>query len=150
MVEWSKAFGDVPIYLHQNDSCWVMRPDKCMRFWKGEQHSLFGGLSLVCTGHFEGFQVLQWPAGAEGRGVLLVGDQPFVVQDRRWVSFMYSYLNLIPLDPGAVRRIVDLLAPLQFDRLYGAFPEQLLTNGAKETVNRSATRYLRALGRSSR
>ena len=34
--------------------------------------------------------------GADGRGVLLVGDQPFVVQDRRWVSFMYSYPNLIP------------------------------------------------------
>jgi hypothetical protein len=61
MVEWSKGFGEVPIYLHQNDSRWVMRPDNCVRFWKGEQLSLFGGLSLVCTGgHFEGFQVLQW------------------------------------------------------------------------------------------
>jgi hypothetical protein len=150
MVEWSKAFGEVPIHLHQNDSSWVMRPDNCVRLWTGEQHPLFGGLSLVCTGgHFEGFQVLHWPAGAEGRGVLLTGDQPFVVQDRRWVSFMYSYPNLIPLDPDAIRRIVDRLAPLQFDRLYGAFPEQLLKNGAKETVKRSATRYLQALGRSS-
>jgi hypothetical protein len=80
----------------------------------------------------------------------LVGDQPFVVQDRHWVSFMYSYPNLIPLDPDAIRKIVDRLAPLHFDRLYGAFPEQLLTNGANETVKRSATRYLQALGRSSR
>ena len=150
MVEWSKAFGQVPIYLHRNDSCWVMRPDNRVRFWEGERHFLFGGLSLVCTGgHFEGFQVLHWRGGAEGRGVLLVGDQPFVVQDRRWVSFMYSYPNLIPLAPEAIRTIADRLAPLHFDRLYGASPEQLLANGAREAVERSATRYLRALGRSS-
>jgi hypothetical protein len=150
MVEWSKAFGGVPIYLHQNDSRWVMRPANCVHFWEGEEYSLFGGLSLVCTGgHFEGFQVLHWPAGAERRGVLLVGDQPFVVQDRRWVSFMYSYPNLIPLAPDAVCHIADRLAPLHFDRLYGAFPEQSLSNGAREAVERSATRYLRALGRSS-
>jgi len=74
MVEWSKAFGQVPIYLHRNDSCWVMRPDNRVRFWEGERHFLLGGLSLVCTGgHFEGFQVLHWRGGAEGRGVLLVG-----------------------------------------------------------------------------
>ena len=69
----SKAFGEVPIYLHQNDSRWVMRPDNCVHFWEGEQYSLFGGLSLVSTGgHFEGFQVLYWPAGAE---MLLAPDE---------------------------------------------------------------------------
>jgi hypothetical protein len=27
MVEWSRAFGGVPIYLHAGDRQWVMRPD---------------------------------------------------------------------------------------------------------------------------
>jgi len=150
MVEWSEAFGGIPIYLHCNDARWVMRPDKCVCFWKGEQQGLFGGLSLIRTGgHFDGFQVLHWPAGADGRGVLWVGDQPFVCQDRRWVSFMYSYPNLIPLAPGTIRDILDRLAPFTFDRLYGAFPDQLIATGGKEAVRRSAVRYLQALGMSS-
>lgn len=147
MVEWSRAFGGVPIYLHRNDSRWLMRPDNCVSFWKGEQQPLFGGLSLVCTGgHFDGFQVLHWPAGAEGQGVLLVGDQPFICQDRSWVSFMYSYPNLIPLAPPKILSILDRLAPLTFDRVYGAFPDQMIATGSREAIQRSAARYLRALG----
>jgi hypothetical protein len=124
-----------------------MRADSCVRFWEGERQTLFGGLSLICIGgHFDGFQVLHWPAGADGQGVLLVGDQPFICQDRRWVSFMYSYPNLIPLAPNSVLLIVDRLAPLTFDRLYGAFPDQRIGTGGKGAVKRSAARYLKALG----
>src|SRR3954471_364064 len=35
MVEWSWAFGGVPIYLHADDRRWVMRPDPAIEFWKG-------------------------------------------------------------------------------------------------------------------
>jgi hypothetical protein len=28
MVEWSRAFGGVPIHLHAADRQWVMRPDE--------------------------------------------------------------------------------------------------------------------------
>jgi hypothetical protein len=31
MVEWSHAFGKVPIYLHDADAKWVMRPDPARR-----------------------------------------------------------------------------------------------------------------------
>jgi glyoxylase-like metal-dependent hydrolase (beta-lactamase superfamily II) len=147
MIEWSQAFGNVPIYLHEDDAPWVMRPDPAVQFWRGERRELFGGLSLVRTGgHFDGFQVLHWPAGAEGRGALLCGDQPYVCQDRRWVSFMYSYPNLIPLGPAAIRRIVANLAPLRYDRLYGAFAGQLVASDAQAVVARSAERYLQAIG----
>jgi len=147
MVEWSRAFGDVPIHLHAADLRWVMRPDARVRTWSGERLPLFGGVALVRTGgHFEGFQVLHWPAGAEGRGVLLCGDQPFVCADRRWVGFMYSYPNLIPLPAPAVRRIAVILAPLPFDRLYGAFAGQLVDEDASAAVARSAERYLGAIG----
>src|SRR5262249_3813274 len=76
MVEWSRAFGDAPIHIHEAERPWVMRPDPCIRFWKGERKTVLGSLPLVCTGgHFEGYQVLLWRAGAEGRGVLMAGDQ---------------------------------------------------------------------------
>ena len=53
-------------------------------------------------GHFDGAAVLHWAAGSEGRGALLTGDTITVVQDREWVSFMWSYPNLIPLDPDTI------------------------------------------------
>src|SRR5690606_37938090 len=55
MVEWSRAFGDVPIYLHADDRQWAMRPDDAIVFWDGETKSLADGVTLVrCGGHFEG------------------------------------------------------------------------------------------------
>ncbi|MBN9520154.1 MBL fold metallo-hydrolase [bacterium] len=147
MVEWSRAFGRVPIHLHRLDAGWVMRPDDAVAFWDGDTKPLPGGLTLVRTGgHFDGFQVLHWPDGAAGKGVLLAGDQPFVCQDRRWVSFMWSYPNLIPLGPAAVRGVVASLKPFAFDRLYGAFPDQVVAADAKAVVERSAARYLSRIG----
>jgi len=147
MVEWSHAFGKVPVHIHKLDAAWVMRPDPVVTFWDGDAKPLFGGLTLVKTGgHFDGFQVLHWPAGAGGKGVLLAGDQPYVCQDRRWVSFMWSYPNMIPLGPAAIRQVVAALRPYAFDRLYGAFPGQVVAVDAKAAVGRSADRYLRMIG----
>ncbi len=148
MVEWSRAFGDAPIWIHERDRQWVMRPERCVRFWKGEHLELFGGLKLVWTGgHFDGFQVLHWPAGADGRGALLAGDQPQVAMDRRWVSFLWSYPNMVPLGGAAVRSVAARLEPLAFDRLYGAFAGRTVAAGAKEVIARSAERYLRMIAR---
>ena len=147
MIEWSHAFGGVPVHLHEADRRWVMRPDPVIDFWRGESKGLFGGLRLVNVGgHFAGSQALYWPGGAGGRGVLLSGDLPQVCRDRRWVSFMYSYPNLIPVAAPAVRRIVDVLEPLSYDRLYGAFAGLTVPEDAKAAVRRSAERYLRAIG----
>jgi hypothetical protein len=63
--------------------------------------------------------------------------------DRRWVTFLYSYPNMIPLGARAVREIVARQEPLRFDRLYGAFPGKTIVSGAKEVIRRSAERYLR-------
>ena len=146
MVEWSRAFGNVPIYLHADDSHWVVRHDDCLRFWDGEQLRLFDGIALVrCGGHFEGGTVLHWPAGADGRGVLLSGDILQVVPDRRWVSFMYSYPNYIPLGRSAVQRILGALEPFDAERVYGAFHPMDLVNDGKAAIRRSADRYLRAI-----
>ena len=147
MIEWSHAFGNVPVHLNKADSQWVMRPDKSIEFWEGTTKKLFGGLTLINTGgHFEGFQVAHWPAGASSRGALLSGDQPQVCQDRRWVSFMYSYPNMIPLPSPAIRRISEALKPFAFDRLYGAFPGLTVGSDAKNALDRSVQRYVRAIG----
>jgi hypothetical protein len=146
MVEWSHAFGKVPIHLHKRDAKWVMRPDAVIQFRDTDTKQLFGGLTLARTGgHFDGYQVLHWLSGADGKGVLLAGDQPYVAQDRRWVSFMWSYPNFIPLGPAAIRQVVASLKPFEFDRLYGAFPEQVVKTDAKAAVSRSADRNLKMI-----
>ncbi len=145
MIEWSHAF-DAPVYLHAADREWVMRPDPSIQFWEGENRSLPGGLTLIrCGGHFPGGTVLHWPAGAEGRGALLTGDIINVVQDRRYVSFMYSFPNLIPLPPSAVRRIVSAVEPFNFDRIYSAWWGRVVAMDAKQSVRRSADRYIAAI-----
>jgi hypothetical protein len=147
MVEWSRAFHGIPIYLHAADRRWVMRPDPAIDFWEGETRGLHDGLTLVrCGGHFEGGTVLHWPAGAEGQGVLLSGDILQVCQDRRHVSFMYSYPNYIPLTAGAVRRAVAAVEPFAFDRIYGFMFDLVIGSDARAAVSRSRDRYLRAIG----
>ena len=145
MVEWAHAF-DARIYLHRADERWVMRRDPSITFWDGDTHRLAEGLELVrLGGHFEGGTVLHWAQGAGGRGALLSGDIVQVVQDRRWVSFMRSYPNLVPLAGDDVRRVVARLEAYPFARLYGAWYDKVVANGAQAAVTRSAHRYLRAL-----
>ena len=88
------------------------------------------GVTLVRTGgHFPGSAVLHWAGGAEGRGALLVGDSITVVPDRRYVSFMYSYPNLIPASAESVRAILASVEPYAFDRIYGGWWDRDVTDG---------------------
>jgi hypothetical protein len=145
MVEWATAF-DVPIYLHAADREWVMRPDPAIVFWEGERLDLFEGATLLrLGGHFAGGTVMHWAPGAAGRGALLSGDIVQVVADRRWVSFMRSYPNLIPLPAATVEAMVAKLEPWEFDRLYGAWFDRVVDTDAKAAVYRSADRYRRAI-----
>lgn len=146
IVEWSRAFGGAPIYLHAADREWVMRDDPSLQFWEGATHQLWDEITLVnCGGHFEGGTVLHWPGGADGRGALLTGDIIQVVQDRRYVSFMRSYPNLIPLSAAAVSQIVERIEPFAFEHIYGAWWERNVLSDAKGAVSCSAERYLRAI-----
>ncbi len=141
MVEWAHAFG-CPVHLHEAERRWVMRPDPAVRFWSGETHELGGGLTLVrCGGHYEGGQVLHW---AERRA-LLSGDIVQVIPDRRHVSFMYSYPNLIPLPPSKVQGIAAALEPFPFDTIHGAWFGRVVTRDGSAVVRRSVDRYVRAV-----
>jgi hypothetical protein len=141
MVEWAHAFG-CPVYLHEAERKWVMRPDPSIRFWEGETESLGGGVTLVrCGGHFEGAQVLHWA----DRRLLLAGDVVMVVPDRRYVSFMYSYPNLIPLPPSKVQALAQALAPFEFDTIHSAWWDRVVERDGSQVVRRSADRYVRAV-----
>src|SRR5262249_49241143 len=147
-VEWSRAFGGVPVSLHAADRRWVMRADPAVVPWEGETKALAEGLTLIrCGGHFDGGTVLHWAGGAGGRGALLTGDILQVAADRKHVSFMYSYPNYVPLPAPAVERIVQAVEPFAYDRVYGAFWDMVIAMDGKAAVKRSAERYLRAIGR---
>jgi glyoxylase-like metal-dependent hydrolase (beta-lactamase superfamily II) len=142
MVAWSHAF-DAPIYLHADNQPWVMRPDAAIRFWDGESRELLPGVTILrCGGHFPGSSVLHWADGAAGKGALFTADTIYVVRDQRYVTFMYSYPNLIPLNAAAVRRILAAVEPYAFDRIYGGWSGSIVAAEAKEAVRRSAERYI--------
>lgn len=146
MVEWSRALGDPPIYTHAADRHWILRPDPAVQPWRNTPPPLPGGLTLVHTGgHFAGSQSLLWPAGADGNGALLAGDEPNICSDSRFVTFMRSFPNYIPLAAAEAERVVAALRPLSFDRIHGWNPERILRRDAERSIERSLDRHLRAL-----
>ena len=146
MIEWSRALGDVPVYLHAADGDWVRRPHPAVVFWQGDMHQLLPGLTLIrLGGHFPGATVLHWAGGAQGKGALLSGDVLQVGQDRKTVSVMYSFPNYIPVNAATLRRIVDLLEPFDFEQIYGAFFGRNIKVSAKQALRSSAQRYIAAI-----
>ena len=145
MGEWARAF-DAPIHLHAADKDWIMRPHPAIRLWQGETLKLWDGVTLIrCGGHFEGGTVLHWAGGAGGRGVVCAGDILTVAQDRKWLSFMRSYPNFIPLDKGAVAHIGKAMEPLAFDVIYGHYFDRVIAKDAKAVLARSIERYVAAI-----
>lgn len=145
MIEWSHAFN-APIYLHSSNREWVMRPDPSIIYWERETYALGDGLTLIrCGGHFTGSTALHWTSGADGRGALFTGDTINVVPDRRFVSFMRSYPNLIPLPASAINGILQAVDPFQYDRIYGGWLDSVVKRDAKAGVKYSAERYIRSI-----
>lgn len=141
-VEWAETF-DVPIYIHEDDASFVTRPSERIVFWSGEHLELTEDLMLHRVGgHFKGAVICERKDASAG--LLLTGDIIRIVADRAWVSFMYSYPNVIPLPAKTVARMAETLRPLQFEKLYDAFHRKIET-GASEAVARSAERYIAAL-----
>ncbi|MEQ2527963.1 hypothetical protein EKG37_18885 [Robertmurraya yapensis] len=143
-VEWAEIFN-APIYIHEDDKEWVTRRSDKIIFWSGESLELDKGKVIHrLGGHFKGGSVLEWKDGNEQKGILLSGDIIQVVADREWVSFMYSYPNLIPLPVSKVQEIAKRVNELKFDRLYNAF-HRIVKEDAKNAVQKSAARYIAAL-----
>ena len=147
MVDWSRAFGGVPVHLHAADQRWIMRPDPAIRLWSGETMDLAAGITLVRGGgHFPGGTMLHWAAGAGGRGVLLSSDIATVTTDRRFLSFMRSYPNLIPLSGRQVTAIAASVEPFAFETIYGHYFDRVIAAGGKPILQASVERYIAAIG----
>ena len=146
MLDWAEAF-DCPVHLHAADREWVMRLGPALRFWDGDTSELAPGLTLIrAGGHFAGGTMLHWAGGADGKGALLSGDIFQVVPDRRHVSFMWSYPNLLPLSAATVRSMARIVDPFAYDAVYGAFWGREIREGGRQAVAESVERYLRCLG----
>jgi len=141
MVEWAKAF-DAPIYIPSADREWVVRDEGTVRWYEGSAEPVPGLTLIQVGGHFEGSAVLHWAEGPDGSGALLTGDSISVVSDRRWVTFMRSYPNYIPVPPAAVQGIVDALEPYEFAHIFGGWTGNDVRGGAKDALRRSAERYI--------
>ena len=90
-------------------------------------------------GHFPGSAVVHWTA-PDGDGVLFTGDTIGSVADPRWVTFMRSFPNWIPLSGAVVRRIAEHVCRYDFDRIYSNFGG-CVPRDARDAVQRSAERY---------
>ncbi len=143
-VEYADAFG-ARILLPRADQQWIQRPSPRIELFGDEAEPVPGLTVARIGGHFDGAAVLHWPAGAGGRGALLTGDTITVVPDREWVSFMWSYPNLIPLDEATVADIARRAARFTFDRIYGGWWGRIVLGDGAGAVRRSAERYVARL-----
>ncbi len=117
---------------------------RAIELWSGDVKELWAGLTLLrLGGHYPGGTVLH----DRERRTLLSGDILQVIPDRRYVSFMWSYPNLIPLPGAEVLRIAAALEPYPFDRILGAWWDRLVPRDGNEVVRRSAERYAAALAK---
>ncbi|MET0323631.1 MAG: MBL fold metallo-hydrolase [Ilumatobacteraceae bacterium] len=148
MVEWSDAFGGVPVYTHGADAAWIQRRSRNVITWHGDRDVLSSTVQLVhLPGHFPGSSALHWSAGPAGKQILLVGDSLHVAGDRRHVTVMHSVPNFIPVDASVIHDVRARLDGLHFDDVYGFTWGLNIMGGARQAVDESLQRYLDAIGR---
>lgn len=140
-VDWADAF-DARILIPRADRQWIRRPSPRIELFDDEVEPVPRLTLARIGGHFDGAAVLHWPQGSDGRGALLTGDTITVVQDRDWVSFMWSYPNLIPLDEATVLDIARRVERFSFDRVYGGWWGRVVVADGAAAVRRSADRYV--------
>jgi glyoxylase-like metal-dependent hydrolase (beta-lactamase superfamily II) len=140
MATWGQTF-ECPVFVHDADRQWVADPDSCVEFWMGESKDILTGITIHrLGGHFPGSTVLLW---ADWRA-LFPGDTILVAPDGKYVSFMWSYPNNVPLPAAEVERIGRRLQVLDFDSIYSPFWERgEIERNAKEAVDRSIPRQLK-------
>jgi hypothetical protein len=140
-IEFADAF-DARVLIPRADEQWIQRPSPRIELFDDEVEPVPGVTLARIGGHFDGAAVLHWPAGSDGRGALLTGDTITVVPDRDWVSFMWSYPNLIPLDEATVLDIAARVERFAFDRVYGGWWGRTVVRDGPGAIRRSADRYI--------
>jgi glyoxylase-like metal-dependent hydrolase (beta-lactamase superfamily II) len=146
MGEWSRAFGNAPIHLNAADKDWILNPNPAVKLWQGDTLKLWDGVTLVrCGGHFPGGTVMHYAGGAGAKGIVCAGDILSVTTDRKWLSFMRSYPNFLPLSAPEVEHIGAALKPYAFDVIYGHYFDRVIPKDAKAVLEKSVERYVSAI-----
>jgi len=146
-VDVADAF-DARVFVPRVDARWIQRRSPRITLYDDEVAPVPGVTVARVGGHFDGAAVLHWAAGSGGAGALLTGDTIMVAEDRGWVSFLWSYPNLVPLDADTVEDIARRVARFRFGALYGGWWGHVVGDGrvdAAEAVQRSARRYVERL-----
>ncbi|WP_426515175.1 MBL fold metallo-hydrolase [Diaminobutyricibacter sp. McL0618] len=137
---WARLL-DATVLVAEADRNWVQRADPRIDTFTGDVELLPGVTLRTIGGHFPGSSIVHWAEGAEGRGVVLAGDTFFPGPSGRWVTFMRSYPNAIPMSAPVVGRVAAAVAAHPFDRAYGNFGNRIMSD-ARGAVLRSADRYI--------
>lgn len=140
IAEWSKRFGNAPVYIHARDQPWLGREDFNLILWDEREKEIWNDVKLInSAGHFDGGCILHY---AKNDGFLLTGDIIQVSPDLKSVSMMYSYPNCIPLPKQDILHIRQSLENVRYNAIYGAFGHYILNN-AEDIFRFSVDRYLR-------
>ena len=86
--------------------------------------------------------MLHW---AGGLGIVCVGDIFTMTTDRKWLSFMRSYPNFIPLSAHAVEHIGAVLKPFAYETIYAHYFDRVIANDAKTVLETSVARYVASI-----
>ena len=138
-LDWAAAFN-CPVYLASDEQEWLCRTEPPSstprrRFIEGPtgaaQEIIPGVTAIKCGGHFPGSLVLHWSSAK----ILCLADTIMTVPSglsfhesrqpgTNTYSFMWSYPNMIPLAPTALKGIWDAVSPFEFETTFGGFPGQ--------------------------
>ena len=165
-LTWAKAL-QTKIYISHLDKEWFQRKDEGLAkdkvvFFESDTLVLLPGITIVrCGGHFDGSCVLHWDRQKAGTptkiiqqqkhklpstGVVFCSDTFGPGMDRKTITFMWSYPNMIPLPPKDVLQIWHSMQPFQFDEIIGAWPGKYVQTEARAHLLKSAKLFVKMEG----
>ncbi|KAK9238828.1 beta-lactamase-like protein [Lipomyces kononenkoae] len=150
-VEWAHIFN-CPVYLAAPDKEWVMRPEPTVQHFFDKTLKLADDVEAVQVGgHFPGSLVLAWKGThllvADSIAVVLSGlGERERLPGTTSFTFMWSYPNMIPLDPDAVFNIWNAIKDIEFDKVHSGWWGRVVYPDAKRRVLDSAKIFVGAMG----
>jgi glyoxylase-like metal-dependent hydrolase (beta-lactamase superfamily II) len=141
MKDWAKTF-DCPIYIHKSDEKWIMERGEKLYLWEGEELPLWDDIRMInIGGHFPGSSILHVPFLSK-EGTIFVGDTVYVSPSMKHMAVMFSYPNRIPLPKEEVRKVKKRFDKVPFDKLFGFYSYQNVTQNPKSIMEAFMNRYL--------
>ena len=146
IVEWSRALGGIPIYIHAGNRDWVMRPDPAIVFWEEETKIDPSGCDAdPLRRSFR--RVLGMPLEAQGQTKRCPGRRYIAGRDGQEACQLHVLLSksLAAQCPCHQSHRARHWQPFEYEQVYSAFWNMRILEDGKEAVARSVERYLKAI-----